>query len=222
MARLPRDVVDSINAQLPKEIGKRVEAIVVKGFNKIKADMLREFETHPITVELEGGPGAANSSGTLGGYGNLFTFIGFPENHDPISPVRERLKAVVIRRTGYSRGVFNFITNEPTRDELFSMTKISSFRGDFEGGRSWLDGIETGLSGLGYYLYSKDKDLKGSRSGPAIQLGGGKRAESAKGSGSTGGAVSNQRSRYERVSYVSGILKRFNKSINRLRSSTLR
>lgn len=222
MARLPRDVVDSINAQLPKEIGKRVEAMVVKKFNKIKADMLREFDTHPVTVEIERGPGAANSSSTLGGYGNLFTFIGFPEGHDPISPIRERLKEVVVRKAGYSRGVFNFITNEPTREELFSMTKISSFRSDFEGGRSWLDGIETGLSGLGYYLYRKDKDFKESRSGPAIQLGGGKKSESAKGGGSTGGAISGQRSRYERVSYMSGILKRFNKSINRLRSSTLR
>jgi hypothetical protein len=196
--------------------------MVVKKFNKIKAEMLRDFDAHPVTVEIERGPGAANSSGTLGGYGNLFTFIGFPEGHDPISPVRERLKEVMIRKIGYSRGTFNFITNEPTREELFSMTKMSSFRGDFEGGRSWLDGIETGLSGLGWYLYSKDKDLKGSRSGPAIQLKGGKKSESAKGGGSTGGAISSQRSRFQRVSYVSGILKRFNKSINRLRSSTLR
>ena len=44
---------------------------------KIQREMISEFENHPITRELEMGPGGQNISGTLGGKGNLFTFIGF-------------------------------------------------------------------------------------------------------------------------------------------------
>ena len=45
----------------------------------IKARMIEEFIDHPVSQEIAAGAGATNSSGTLtGGYGNLFTFIGFP------------------------------------------------------------------------------------------------------------------------------------------------
>jgi hypothetical protein len=221
MAILPRDVTKSINSQLPREIGKQVEAMVTKQFQIVKLEMLKSFDSHPVTVEIENGSNSTNTSRTLGGYGNLFSFIGFIEGSDPLGPVRQRLKSTTIRKTSQKNGVFDFITNEPSREELFSMTKISSFRTEFEGGRSWLDGIETGLSGLGFYLYNQKKNFDSSRSGNAIQIRGGKKSEKAFGGGSTGGAIGMQRSRYKRVSYISGILKDFAKSVERLRSLTL-
>ena len=53
-----------------------VKRIVNSEFNKIKEDLLREFNNHPVTKEIESGVDSLNSSGTLGGVGNLFTFIG--------------------------------------------------------------------------------------------------------------------------------------------------
>ena len=56
---------------------------------KLKQEALKllvAFDDHEITKEIEAGPGARNSSGTLGGYGNLYTFIGFSRGQDPISP----------------------------------------------------------------------------------------------------------------------------------------
>lgn len=217
MAVLPRDVKKSINSQLPKEVGKKIEAMVLEKFEIIKNAMIQEFESHPVTVEIDSGPSSSNISGTLGGYGNLFTFIGFSDGDNPISEVRDRFEKTLIRKINYKNGVFNFITTEPTKSELYAMTPLPWAVGQ----RSWMDGIETGLSGLGSYLYKEGKEISKSRSGPAIQLKGGKKSESAFGGSSTGGAIGLQRSRYSRVSYISSILKNFNKSIERLRNSTL-
>lgn len=215
--RLPKDVQDSINKQLPKEIGTEVKKILFKKFEILKMQMVDEFLNHPVTTEIKNGVDASNTSNTLGGYGNLYTFIGFPDNYDPIKPIQDRLLETTLQFIGYSKGIFKFTTTEPSREEIFSMTKISDFRSEISGGRSWVDGIETGLSGLGYYLYQKGKDISGSRSGPAIQLKGGKKSSSAFGGESTGGAISLQRSRYKRTPYISTILKNFRTSINDLR-----
>ena len=215
---LPRDVKNSINRQLPKEIGKRFEMTTRREFEIIKAKMILDFNSHPVTREIEGGPNASNASGTLGGYGNLFSFIGFPSGADPIGPVRSRLMQTTIRKIKFSNGIMEFMTTEPTREEVFSITPLP-----WANGRSWLDGIETGISGLGAYLYDRNKDFGNkSLSGPAIQLKGGKTSESAFGNESTGGAVSLQRSRYKRVSYVSGILREFRVSALALQKRTIR
>jgi|TARA_R110002167_G_scaffold44975_3_gene135099 hypothetical protein len=216
MALLPKDVQDSINSQLGKEIGIKLEKIAMVRFEILKEKMMQAFESHPVTQEIESGPNSSNTSGTLSGYGNLFTFIGFPSGHDPILPIRERLQESRLAKINIKRGIASFLTTEPTREELFSMTKFSNFRNDFEGSRSWLDGIETGISGLGYYLYRAGKNIEGSRSGPSIQLKSGKKSESAFGEGDTGGATAPQRSRYTRVSYVSKILKEFKIDILKL------
>lgn len=218
---IPKDVKNSINRQLPREIGSEVKKIVFKQFDILKMAMVDQFLNHPVTVEIQNGVNASNTSNTLGGYGNLYTFIGFPDNYDPIQPIEDRLMETTLQFIGYSRGMFQFTTTEPTREEIFSMTKISAFRNEMTGGRSWVDGIETGLSGLGYYLYKKGKDISGSRSGPAIQLKGGKKSESAFGGETTGGAISKQRSRYKRTSYLSSILKEFQASLNELRRMKL-
>jgi len=218
MAILPADVRRQIERQTPKELGKRLEKIAREKFEIIKNQMLDEFEQHPVTVELDAGPSSSNTSRTLSGYGNLFTFIGFPSGYDPLGEVRTRLNQTILKKVSFTKGKLNFLTSEPSREELFSITKFSDFRNDFEGSRSWLDGIETGISGLGYYLYLAGKDVEGSRSGPAIQLKGGKKAESAFGGSSTGGAIQNQRTRYTRTSYISGILRSFRDRVARLQN----
>jgi len=37
-------------------------------------------------------------------------------------------------------------------------------------GKSWTRAIETGISGLAYYLFSRKRNFRNSRSGKAIQL----------------------------------------------------
>lgn len=71
--RLVRKLESSrgVNAVITKRIQ---EAIAVP-----KSQMLDSFDTHPVTREIKAGPsgGNKNISGTLNGYGNLYSFIGF-------------------------------------------------------------------------------------------------------------------------------------------------
>ena len=55
---------------------------------------LREFDTHPVTLELKWEL-AGNMSNTLSGKGNLYTFIGFPEGSNPTEDVRATLYSTI-------------------------------------------------------------------------------------------------------------------------------
>ena len=98
--------------------------------------MISDFLNDPITMEIMAGPNSPNISGTLDGASSLFAFIGFDQGDDPISPILALL--------------------EETR---LDFTKFNT-----TGRSSWAQGIERGLSGLGYLL----RKNKG-RSGAAIQ-----------------------------------------------------
>jgi len=130
-------------------------------FNKAKNNFVQRFNFHPVTKEIEGGAEATNSSGTLGGYGNLYTFIGFYKQENPIDDVRNAIK----QYTTISKGKFtvnrnkaeaDFIIRAPGIEELASITPMP-----WEGG-SWIRSIERGISGFGYYMYKKWEE---SRSG---------------------------------------------------------
>ena len=130
-------------------------------FDKIKEDIIKEFDEHPITVEIKGGIDSQNISGTLGGITNLFSFIGFDENSDPTAPIRELLISSKYRMITSSNGLSSQVTFEiPTAKEIFDVTPMP-----WATGRSWAKGIESGISGLGYYL----KKVKNSRSGLGVQ-----------------------------------------------------
>mgnify|MGYP003634880781 FL=1 len=134
------------------------------------AKVLAEFENHPITKEIEGGSSASNISDTLGGYGNLFTFIGFDSGSDPISPIRSLLaKSIKIVSLRKKRNVLSLQLkfSVPTREEIAAVTP-SPWSTD-----SWVEAVERGMSGLGRYLYSNDKNrFKTSRSGGGIEASG--------------------------------------------------
>ena len=217
MARLPRDVQNAINRQSPRHLHKKLEARAQLEFEKIKDEMIDAFNSHEVTIEIEEGPSADNSSGTLGGHGNLFSFIGFTAGEKPTSTIRDRLLETKLKIQSKRGQVLNMETTEPTRQEIFELTPLP-----WAGGRSWADGIETGISGLGKYLYDEGKTFSKSHSGTALQLGGGKKSGKAFGGGDTGGATGPQRSRFSRTSYISSILKTFKKRIISLRNRTLR
>ena len=127
-----------------------------------RLELESEFLSHPVTIELKEGVDAKNNSGTLGGYGNLFSFIGFDKGFDPIAPVLQLIKKIKV--SGKIRSNKNSVTFEvsiPTQEEFEKASKLP-----WESGRSWLYDIEKTISGIGHYLYQKSKV---SRSGNGVQ-----------------------------------------------------
>lgn len=161
---------DFIYRKVKKIANQRIRAtyakdLVKEGF-KIKDRLLSDFLAHPVTVEINNGPNAySNTSNTLrNSYGNLYSFIGFNDGSDPIAPILDILLSIDIREVqvgdNLSIGVYGF----PTPQKIWDATPMP-----WQEGRSWAKGIEEGISGLNYYLFSQSKNFPNSRSGTAVQ-----------------------------------------------------
>jgi len=179
--------------QNDKEYQKSVKSLIEDQFEKIKDKYIDEFLNHPVTQEIKGGINASNISGTLNNITNLYSFIGFDEGTDPIQPIEELLEKSNYRimynsNSGQSTVIFDI----PTAAQIFAITPMP-----WAVGRSWARGIETGISGLGYYL----KKVKNSRSGLGIQS----TIEQAR----TGASFKNTK-------YISDLINRFSKDLKEL------
>ena len=164
MIVLPPDVKAALKRQAPKQMRKGLEKEAREKFKRIKKEMISEFLANPITQEIMAGPSAANISGTLNGATNLFAFIGFDRGTDPMAPILSMLENITLqfnKEIKTTKLGINFQVNLPTAQDIFAITPLP-----WAVGRSWAEGIERGLSGLGYLL----RKNKG-RSGAAIQSG---------------------------------------------------
>ena len=186
----------SNDPKIKKYIGQQVKSLVEEYVKKNTDQMVNEFENHPITKEIESGPEAANISNTLGGAGNLFSYIGFEDGSNPTEVIRDILKSstkVEDRPTVTADGKnlkVNFPVSGPTLNEIESETPMP-----FEGGRSWVRGVEKGISGFSHYVFKKY--FKNSRSGTGLQ---------SEYEGRTGS--------FKPTPYLSLILKKFYSKIN--------
>jgi hypothetical protein len=146
-----------------KAVKELVADIVAKNINSEKGILIENFINHPVTQELQSGESSENISGTLDGYGNLFSFIGFNNGTNPVSPVLNLLNKISISRNiQYKNGKYKFQINVPSKQELFDASKMP-----WETGRSWLFDMEKTISGLGAYLYGQ---FETSRSETGIEL----------------------------------------------------
>jgi len=155
-------------------VADSTDRIIKRRMAGLKGVAMKEFDKHPITRELQQGPSSMNLSGTLGGRGNLFSFIGFYSSTDPIGPVREILKSnlnLVSRQKKIygTRGVeaFRYSLSMPTLDSFSLVARMP-----WESGNSWVVGIERGISGFSNYMYftrGEGRFASRSRSGKALQ-----------------------------------------------------
>ncbi len=145
-----------------RAVKKMVRDIVEKEVEKEKALFRADFESHPVTQELEGEENASNISGTLGGYGNLFSFLGFNKGANPTTPVKLLIQKIILdRNVKTTSNGFQIKVNIPSKEEFAAVSRLP-----WESGRSWLLDIERGISGLGSFLYGR---FSASRSGGGIQ-----------------------------------------------------
>lgn len=144
---------------------KYYEPSIRRRFGEVKRDLLDELENHPVIQAIESGPGYGNYDplGILGGYGDLFSFIGFSNSAKPTVPLINLFKRIDIQPAG-SKGITLFweIKNFPTLKEIEEATPMP-----WAPGFSWAVQLEKGISGLGQYL-NKDRSPI-SRSGYGLQ-----------------------------------------------------
>lgn len=153
-----------------------------------KSKLIDAFDNHEVTKEIAAGPKASNTSNTLGGYGNLFSFIGFEANTDPIAPVKDLLNEIEIKNIKVNADGYSVSVKYPSQNEIKKVTPLP-----FENGRSWAAGIEDGISGFTQYIYTKFLD---GRSKQGVQ------SEKTKGVGS-----------FKKQEYLNSLLQDFIKNI---------
>lgn len=161
---LEKELSAFVSKKVAQTYSKAFQQRIVTAFNKIKREMLAEFKNHPITVEIKSGPFAENSSGTLGGYGNLFSFIGFDEGDSPTDSIEGLLNLSRIEYNRETKDGFIMTIYLPSKQEIFAETPMP-----WASGRSWAEGIERGISGFGQYLNTESVY---SRSGEGVQVNG--------------------------------------------------
>lgn len=155
---------DSIRkkASNAKKIEQRADKFVDKLLEKNKLNFLNEFDDHPITKELISGPNGANTSNTLGGKGNLFSFIGFFQSQNPVEELRIFLEKNFSFKKIKKNNKLKYSIDYPSLEKIKNNTPMP-----WESGNSWAISIEKGISGLSYYLANKFSEK--SRSGRGIQ-----------------------------------------------------
>jgi hypothetical protein len=170
---------------------KAKDKALEKAENKVekeKSKLIDAFDNHEVTKEIAAGPKASNTSNTLGGYGNLFSFIGFEASSDPITPVKELLNEIEVKNIKFNGERYEASVKYPSQNEIKKATPLP-----FENGRSWAAGIEDGISGFTQYIYTKFLD---GRSKQGVQ------SEKAKGVGS-----------FKKQDYLNSLLQDFIKNI---------
>ena len=190
-----REVQNAIKNQVPRVGKSALKKEINPKFKKIKKEMIQEFLSLPVTQELLGGPDAPNISGTLGGVTSLFAFIGFDSGDQPIAPILNALERTQLqylkelKQTNKVGGVFTVTL--PTAEQIFSITPMP-----WAIGRSWAQGIETGISGLGFLLRKKGKG----RSGVALQS-----------------RVKVRGGRFRNTAYISSFIKKYERRFQNLK-----
>ena len=190
---LDKNITASLIRQSPKIARVQVQKQGKAAFQKIKNRMIAEFLNHPVTVELKQGIDASNISGTLGGATNLFSFIGFNSGSDPTKDIENVLQTARFEYAKARLKTIEFSIYIPDPKDVFDATPMP-----WAPGRSWAKGIESGISGLGYYLkVTRDN----SRSGLGIQ---------------SSRRVRKGGVKFKNTQYISALLKKYRKEFENL------
>jgi hypothetical protein len=197
--RLNRSIKNILHKKVISNKKLQIEArqVMEKQFKIAHGKLMNDFDSHPVTRELESGAGASNITGTLSS-GNLFGFIGFAAESNPTQSLRSKLNSANIlikhRKMSSFGFVWTYVVNSPSLRELYKLSPMPWAKG-----ASWLKELEgRGIPNLGQYIY---KDVRSSRSEAGFQN---KNLQ-------TGGRV--------KVPYIKELLQEFEKNLNSISAS---
>ena len=160
-----KQLLKELTVDNDRAMGQTIRNYVAPKLDQKQERLIKNFKADKITIELKAGPTGSNTSGILGGYGNLFSFIGFSAGTDPtdvIERIFEQKFQFKVRRIGKS-GKYKITFFIPSLEEIYGLTPMP-----WASGSSWVSGIEKGMSNIGSYLYSS-RGFGQSRAGTGIQ-----------------------------------------------------
>ena len=171
-------ILSTLEKQAKNKIVRTARVKVEVAAKVAQQKMLEYYDSHPITRELKAGASGSleNISGTIGGNGNLYSFIGFVKGTDPTVPLRIILEQPLeitflgALKRGKAASDFRFRIGVPSLsfdakaliDKIERATPIPWSQGE-----SWVSGLKEGISGINHYLYV---ETGASRSGRGIQI----------------------------------------------------
>lgn len=140
---------------------------VQEKFDRAKSELLTEFETSPVTQEIDQGPELTTSSVLPGGYGNLYSFLGFIAGSNPTGPVRQLLNNIrLVKKPTMGEDAWVFRINIPDKADFDDASPMT-----WEAGRSWIDAVTHGLGTFSHYMFSLTNNrFTRSKSGTAVQV----------------------------------------------------
>jgi len=163
----------NLNIALEKPIEKAAlpiaRKIVKDRFENSLNQLILEIESDPVSQEISAGVEISKSQFIKNGgkYGsNLFSFIGFPQGSDPIRELTDYIKKsfkVNLFNVKKNNNQYNFQASLPSEADVKA---AFPFPDGWAGGRSWLTGIEKGISNAFNYI----RKLGEGRSGGGIQI----------------------------------------------------
>jgi hypothetical protein len=160
--KLKQEVSSSYKEALKREAVIFAQEILKENLDKYISDI----QDHLVSKEIDSGPDGENVSSTLDGKENLFAFIGFDAGDKPVDDLTNLIKdnTFLDKKSTFDTKTFELKFNvfTPSLDEIKNATPLP-----FERGRSWVKGVEDGISGFGYYVYGLL--FPNSRSGRGIQ-----------------------------------------------------
>ena len=195
--RLQKNKINNLaDFRKSKEYTNYVRKTIKVEFIKIKKKLINDFIVHPVTIEIQAGPQAHNTSKTLSGVGNLFSYIGFNESDRPIEKLLQTLESKTILTSIVFSKNGNFVAHiqYPTIEDIFHATPMP-----WADGRSWAEGIERGIPGFGSYV---NESSVNSRSGHGVQY-----------------SANIRGGNFQKTKYMSKIIKNFEKEIHKLNNS---
>jgi hypothetical protein len=146
-------------------------SVVEQRVNDAKDDLLADVINDKVSVEIASGPNAPNSSNTLNGYGNLFSFLGFNVGSTPISDLTTDIEKTIRvykskpKKMTLPDGTITY----SFRVRSFGDTDVESSKYNTPWGPNWILAIIEGMPNFSYYL-SKPSGAKNSRSGTGVQI----------------------------------------------------
>ena len=160
----------NLNIALEKPIEKAAlpiaRKIVKDRFENSLNQFILEVESDPVSQEISAGLEPSKSQFIKGGgkYGaNLFSFLGFIQNTNPVSDLINYIKKsfkINIFNVKKSGSQYNFIASFPSEADIKSAFPLEWTN------RSWITSVEKGIANVANYI----RKLGEGRSGGGIQI----------------------------------------------------